>query len=206
MQSKEDLPHRIVTPRTVVRRTTADDIAQFDAWPGYPWPFECFDINAKARRRGEGRWWTVLDRADACHYSVVLPATKEVIGLHAFFAIDYEKRVIGNMGIRIRADVCDQGYGRESLQPLLEAVLERGFRSIRLDVAGTNYRAIRCYERCGMRIVDEFWQDGQGPDDPNDPEWAPLMPHLRREGNEWFVRFYWMEICANEARHGLGAS
>ncbi len=191
---KESLPNEIITPRTVVRRTTADDIAQFDAWPGYPWPFECFNINAKARQRCEGQWWTVLDKPDCCHYSVVLPATDEVIGFHAFFGIDYEKRLIANMGIRIRPDVCNQGYGAETLRPLLEAVLETGFRSIRLDVAATNARAVRCYEQCGMKIVEEFWQDGVGPDDPDEPKWAPLMPHLRREGDVWMVRFYWMEI------------
>lgn len=194
--SKDSMPQELVTARTLVRRTTTDDIAQFDAWPDYPWPFECFDINAKARSRCEGQWWTLFDEPDRCHYSVVLPATGEVIGLHAFVRIDYKERVIGNMGIRIRADVCDQGYGRESLQPLLEAVLESGFRSIRLDVAATNDRAVRCYEPCGMRIVDEFWMDGEGPDDPNDPKWGPLMPHLRREGDRWLVRFYWMEIAA----------
>jgi diamine N-acetyltransferase len=194
--NKDSLPKETLTPRTVVRRMTAGDIAQFDAWPSYQWPFECFNINAKARQRREGQWWTVFDKPDRCHYSVVLPATGEVIGLHAFFGIDYEKRVIANMGIRIRPDVCDQGYGRESLRPLLEAVLESGFRSIRLDVAATNYRAVRCYEQCGMEIVEEFWQDGEGPDDPDEPKWAPLMPHLRRKGGEWFVRFYWMEIAA----------
>ena len=193
---KESLPKEIITQRTVVRRTTADDIAQFDAWPGYPWPFECFDINAQARNMTEQRWWTLIDEPDFCHYSVVLPATDEVIGLHVFLGIDCEKRLIANMGIRIRPDVCDQGYGRESLQPLLKAVLNTGMGSIRLDVAATNARAVRCYEQCGMRIVDEFWQDGVGPDDPHEPKWAPLMPHLRREGNAWMVRFYWMEISA----------
>jgi diamine N-acetyltransferase len=200
--NRDLMPQELVTPRTVVRRTTADDIAQFDAWPGYPWPFECFNINAKARSRCEGQWWTVLDKANACHYSVVLPVAGKVIGLHAFFGIDYEKCLIANMGIRIRADLCDQGYGVESLQPLLEAVLASGFRSIRLDVAATNYRAVRCYERCGMEIVDEFWQDGEGPDDPDEAKWAPLMPHLRREGDEWYVRFYWMEIRAGDAQPG----
>ncbi len=194
--NKDSLPREIVTPRTMVRRMTADDIARFDAWPDYPWPFECFDVNAKARQRSERPWWTAFDEPDRCHYSVVLPATGEVIGLHVFLGIDYEKHLIANMGIRIRPDVCDQGYGRESLQLLLAAVLGSGFRSIRLDVAATNYRAVRCYERCGMRIVEEFWQDGVGPDDPDEPKWAPLMPHLRREGNAWMVRFYWMEIPA----------
>ena len=198
---KDSLPKELITPRTVVRRMAADDVAQFDAWPGYPWPFECFDINAKARAGKESPWWTMGDAPDRCHYSVVLPATGEVIGLHAFLGIDYEKRVIGNMGIRIRPDVCDRGYGRETLQPLLEAVLASGMRSIRLDVAATNAHAIRCYERCGMRIVDEFWMDGEGPDDPDDPKWAPLMPHLRRDGDEWFVRFHWMEISTDEAGH-----
>jgi diamine N-acetyltransferase len=193
---KDSLADEIVTRRTVVRRTTADDIAQFDAWPDYPWPYECFNINAQARNANEPRWWTIFDEPDRCHYSVVLPHTGEVVGLHAFVRIEYDKRLVGNMGIRIRPDLCDQGYGVETLRPLLEAVLGSGMRRVRLDVTATNARAIRCYERCGMRIVDEFWQPGVGPDEPHEPKWAPLIPHLRCEGEQWMVRFYWMEIGA----------
>ena len=144
---------------------------------------------------GERYWWEKIDEGDRGHYSVVLREPGEVIGVHALVGIDWEKRLVANMGIRIRCDLCGRGYGRETLGALLTAALDAGIRSIRLDVAATNQRAIRCYEKCGMRITGECWQEHRGEAvDPRDPKWAFAMPHLREEGGKWMVRFYWMEI------------
>jgi hypothetical protein len=73
--------------------------------------------------------------------------------------------------------------------------LAAGIQSIRLDVLVPNQRAVRCYLRCGMRVAGEFWQKYHGPVvAPSDPKWAFAVPHLRREGDDWMVRSYWMEI------------
>ncbi len=134
---------------------------------------------------------------DRCHYSVVLRETREIIGVYALVRIDWDRRVVGNMGSRIRLDQCDKGYGTESLSALLTAALNSGIRTIRLDVAATNGRAIRCYEKCGMQIVDEFWREHTGESvDPSDPRWSFAMPHFQNENGKWMVRFYWMEISA----------
>ena len=110
------------------------------------------------------------------------------------FGADPAAGVAGNMGIRLRPDLCGQGYGQETLGPLLEGALDAGMARVRLDVAAPNVRAIRCYEKCGMQATGEFWREGDGPADPDDPKWADFMPHLRRDGEGWKVRFHWMEI------------
>jgi len=193
---KNDLSRELVTARTVVRKAIAEDLPQIAAWPRYPWPNECFNMMSPSRRtRDERHWWEKIDEPDRCHYSVVLRRSGEVIGVHALVAIDWETATVANMGIRIRTDVCGRGYGQETLAALFAAVLDAGIRSIRLDVAATNQRAIRCYEKCGMRITGECWREHRGePIVPSDSKWAFAMPHLREEGGKWMVRFHWMEI------------
>ena len=196
MLTKDLLPDEIVTERTIVRRAVQEDLPHLGAWPEYPWPHDWANMANNLARSEDGRyWWERIDALDRCQYSVVLPASGEIIGVHAFARIDWGQAVVGNMGIRIRPDMCGQGYGSETLKPLLKAVLNSGIRSVRLDVAAPNEPAIRCYDKCGMRIVDEFWREHKGGAiDPSDPKWAPLLKHLRPEGHKWMVRFYWREI------------
>jgi RimJ/RimL family protein N-acetyltransferase len=118
-----------------------------------------------------------------------------VIGVHAFVRIDWEKRVVDNMGVRIRADMCDRGLGTETLAPLLRAVLDAGMKSIRLDVAAANERAVACYRKCGMHITEEFWREHRGEAPKlDDPAWAFAVPHLREQDGTWMTRFYFMEM------------
>jgi RimJ/RimL family protein N-acetyltransferase len=108
-------------------------------------------------REPDGRfWWQQLDRPERCHYFVVLPDSGDVIGVYAFVRIDWERCLARNMGCFVRSDLCSQGYGSETLQPLLAAVLQAGMRIIRLGVKADNAPAIRCYQTCGMQIVDEM--------------------------------------------------
>ena len=197
MLTKDQLPMEIVTERTIVRQAVPEDIPKIAAWPAYPPPYDWADMKNEISRSSDGRyWWEKIEDPDRCHYSVVLPESGEIIGVHAFVRIDWGKAAIGNMVIRIRPDIWGQGYGSETLKPLLQAMLKSGIRRVRLDVAATNERAVRCYEKCDMQIVDdEFWREHKGePIDPADLKWAPLLPHLRQEGDKWMVRFYWMEI------------
>ena len=200
MMDKHQLPVEIVTPRTLIRQARPEDLPIIAAWPSYPWPHNWANMTNELARSDNGRyWWELIDVLDRCHYCVVHEAIDEVIGVHAFAHIDWAKGVIGTMGIRIRPDLCGQGYGSETLEALLKGVLGAGIQNIRLDVAATNKRAIRCYEKCGMYIVEEFWREHKGePIDSADPKWGPLLPNLRREGDKWMIRFYWMELLLDE--------
>lgn len=194
---KSCLPDKMVTGRTVIRKAVPEDLPNIAAWPQYPFPHEALSMTGPlAYRSPDGSyWWQQIAQQDRCHYSVLLPNSGEVIGVHAFVHIDWEGRVVRNMGIRIRPDLCGQGYGTETLKPLLSGVLAAGVCKIRLDVKAPNQRAVSCYRNCGMQIVDEFWQEHHGPPvEPSDPKWSFAMPHLRREGPNWMVRSYWMEL------------
>jgi len=196
--SRDDLPDEIVTARTLVRKAVSEDLSKISRWPGYEWPCECFDVVGPPRaRNGQAPWWERIDDPDRCHYSVILPATGEVIGIHAFVQIGWSARTVANMGVRIVAPLCSQGYGTESLKPLLADILRCGISRIRLDVAASNARAVRCYKTCGMRIVEALWREHRGASpEPDTPKWAFAMPHLRFEDGHWLTRFYWMEILA----------
>jgi RimJ/RimL family protein N-acetyltransferase len=195
--SKDQLPKQVATERTLARKAVPEDLRHIACWPAYPWPYDVFNMTDPLAQHPDGRyWWSKIDDPDRCQYSVLLADAGEIIGLLALSRIDWAERVIGNMGVRIRADLCGQGYGTEMLGALLSAVLSAGAVKVRLDVAATNARAIRCYERCGMRKADEFWQPHSGEAiAPADPRWSFAMPHLRQEKGKWLVRFYWMEIC-----------
>jgi RimJ/RimL family protein N-acetyltransferase len=158
MLHKALLPDRIVTARTVIRKAKAEDPDQIAAWPAYP---SSSRFNGKRMidfpREPDGLfWWQQIERPERCHYSVADPQTNEVIGVYAFVKIDWQRRISRNMGCFIRPDRCFQGYGTETLQPLLVAVLQVGMRIVRLDVDADNPPAIRCYQKCGMQIVDEM--------------------------------------------------
>lgn len=151
--TKTDLPDEIITPGTVVRKTKAEDLKEIAAWPAYPPPYHGMSMDA-IRREPDGLfWWQQFDHPDRCHYSVV-SKTGEILGIHAFARIDWRKGAVRNMGCRIRPDVCDMGYGTETLRLLLAEVMASGMMVIQLDTLADNSRAIRCYEKCGMRIVD----------------------------------------------------
>ncbi len=188
----------IETPRTIIRGARREDLAEIAAWPPYPWPYDVFNMTGPQSRGADGRfWWEKIDDVGRAHYSVVSKDTGEVIGVYALVRVDWAGGVVSNMGIRIRADFCGRGYGRETFRALLDALFENGMKAVRLDVAAPNARAIKCYENCHLRITGEFWQEHTGePIDLTDPKWSFALPHIKREGNQWFTRFYWMEITA----------
>ena len=184
MLTKDQLPKKIVTKRTIIRRAVAEDLPKIAAWPRYGWPDDWADMTNELARGDDGVfWWEKIDRPDRCHYSVVLPTSGEIIGVQVCCDIDWAGRSVGNMGVRIHPNYCDKGYCSETLPELIAAVLDSDMKRVRLDVAACNHRALRCYEKCGMRQVEEFWREYKdGTIDPADPKWAPLLPYTRRDG------------------------
>ncbi len=187
---------KISTPRTLIRGAMREDLGGISAWPPYPWPYDVFNMTAPQSRGADGRfWWERIDEPERLHLSVISRETDEVIGVHVLARVDWEKGLVHNMGVRIRADYCGKGYGAETFSALLDTLFKNGITKVRLDVAASNARAVRCYEKCGMRIVDEFWREHLGGEpNPDDPQWSFALPHLKREGGKWLTRFYWMEI------------
>jgi RimJ/RimL family protein N-acetyltransferase len=195
--TKDDLLRiRLTTARTVVRPMLSSDFPDILAWSDYPWPDTYRSMNHPSAMDSKAKyyWWQQIDDADRAVFVAACKDTGRIAALHAFVRIDWTKGFVDTMGVRVRPELCASGYGKETLQPLLHAVLDAGMRTIRLDVSAMNERAIRCYRACGMRITNEAWFP---PDfDPERPEWASARQHLKRENDRWLERFYWMQIEA----------
>ena len=63
------------------------------------------------------------------------------------------------MGIRIHPNRCDKDFGTCIIKLVVNRFAEAGITSIRLDVAGSNIRAIWCYEKMGFVVIKEFGHD-----------------------------------------------
>jgi RimJ/RimL family protein N-acetyltransferase len=193
---KEKMISQVETRRTIIRLTTTQDLEQLQVWENYSAPYQCFNMADGQQRMPDGKlWWERIDKSDRVFYSVLLKNSNEIVGVYAFTRIDWNDRIINNMVIRIKPNACDKGYGHEVLIQLLKSMLDFGFCKIRLDVAATNPRAVRCYKKSGMRITGEFWQPHKGdPIDFNDSYWSTLQAHFKKTEQGLMIKFYCMEI------------
>jgi RimJ/RimL family protein N-acetyltransferase len=139
-------------------RTDVDRLAQ---WPPYLFPYEPFTLPiAGTDASKEKDEYFTKRHADIHRISLVVDKNNsKVIGLFSLVDIDWEKGVVNNMAIRIRPDFCNQGIGSKVLLIINDWGFSNGLHKIRLDVAGSNQRAVRCYEKAGYKITGEFWRD-----------------------------------------------
>ena len=106
------------------------------------------------------------------------------------------------LGISFSASYVSQGLGTESLEVFLAHCFgPLGFKRIVLDVAGSNRRAVHCYERLGFRYVDNDWRSPSARDDLsflNDPAYQDILPYIRRGRHGTWVQFFEMELLIHE--------
>ena len=193
----ETLP--ISRPPLLVRSFERTDMDLLAAWPAYPEPYSSFtfsfaDLGAnemdslhRSRQSHDDRITLVAD-----HGSTMC------IGYVALLKIDWKLRECGNMSVRVHPEWCGKGIGSN----LLAAVRDWWFNSemtcLRLDVACTNLRAIRCYEKVGFTKSGEFWREAEdlGGIDLADPKWRFLDGHVRMGPRVPEVQFLLMEVRA----------
>lgn len=64
---------------------------------------------------------------------------------------------VASLGIVFNPKYINKGYGTTSLKAIIKYYFETmNMRSLYLDVAKHNKRAIRCYEKCGFKIVKTY--------------------------------------------------
>jgi RimJ/RimL family protein N-acetyltransferase len=116
------------------------------------------------------------------------------VGYLCLLEIDWQKAVVGNMSFRVLPNKCGAGIGSAALEAVTECCLDWGFERLRLDVAASNARAPRCYEKCGFRISGEFFRDAHLDGvDVSEAKYDFLRPHLSLGDGRYNLRFYWME-------------
>ncbi|MFQ5473888.1 MAG: GNAT family N-acetyltransferase, partial [Dehalococcoidia bacterium] len=173
------------------------DIDLLASWPAYSEPYGSFgftfvgldpsgmDTLYQQRHAQPRRLSLVAD-----HRSV------KSIGYLALLDIDWERGQSGNMGIRVHPSWCNNGVGTAMLALIRDWWFASGMTGLRLDVASSNTRALRCYEKAGFVRCGEFWRPA--PDlrgaDLSDPRWSFLHGCVRLTGDVPELRFLWMEM------------
>ena len=180
-----------------VRPLTREDVALLAAWPSYPASHAGFNLKVRnSSPEAQERFWTTRCSDPNRVYFALDHEPLRAIGLLIFSEVDWEKREMETMGVRIHPDFCDKGVGTRAMRLLGLWALRQGLNSLRLDVSALNVRAVRCYEKAGFEITGELWRDAQDLKgvDLSAPENAHLKPHFRLDGYMPQTRFWWMEM------------
>ncbi len=196
--SKHKLYHRLPAERDgmTIRVLERADIDTLLEWPKYPPPFTMFQPTFAGDDRASNDAWFESRATDEHRFPIVADwRTTSCAGYLALMDIDWETGSVGNLGVRLRPDLCDRGLGTSMMQLLCDWAFGSGLTSIRFDVAGPNERAVRCYKKAGFIKTGEFWKDDPYLNmiDMRAPENAHIAPHARFEGSVPQVRFYYME-------------
>jgi RimJ/RimL family protein N-acetyltransferase len=118
------------------------------------------------------------------------------MGYISLHQIDWVSGALGNMGLRIELSWCGKGVGTLVLQNVAKWCFNSGLRTLCLDVAASNPRALRCYEKVGFVRTGEFWRDaGDLKDvDLDQPKYEFVLPHVRLDRAVPQIRFWWMRL------------
>ena len=183
-----------------IREWTRKDVDILADWPKYPFPFEGFEFSFmemssskrdemfQARKKKPNRIVLVADNAK-----------QPAIGYIAPMLINWATGTVGNFAFRIHPVLCSRGVGTSILQMVTRWSFECGIKLWRMDVAASNSRAIRCYEKLGFTRTGEMWRDAS---DLNDvdltvPRYDFIRPHIRKIGKKIELRFWLMKLESN---------
>jgi len=184
----------ILAPPCCVRPLELADTHRFAAWPNYPFPYEPFDMSYKRVSPEEREPAFRKREQDSSRFTFAIDGEIACAGYLCLFEIDWQKATVGNMSYRIHPDWCGKGIGSAALKAVTELCLDCGFESLSLDVAASNTRAVRCYEKCGFRTTGEFFRDANLDGvDIGEPKYDFLRPHLASIDGHHDLRFYWMQ-------------
>lgn len=76
-----------------------------------------------------------------------------------YLGIKHIRRMLkeSTLGIVFDPNFLNEGYGTEAIKTFLKYYFsDLGMKTLILEVAKFNKRALRCYEKCGFVIVDEY--------------------------------------------------
>jgi len=183
-------------PRVTIRPQTPADIRQRAQWRPFTDPLY--------------RVWNPLPIASA--HADTLYRQQHEDPSRRYYAIDDEHgQLIGvlslrqirvghqaRLGITIGADWASRGYGTEALRafiPYYFTILR--FQELHLDVAASNVRAIRCYEKLGFQYAAEFYRPLSEDVDLSflsDERYGSLRPLFKHQGSATQALFYEMTL------------
>lgn len=126
----------------------------------YPPPYDRYNIGPWERLAAEGRELADPSIRESQYRSVL--RGDELCGFVQWFPLlseraDGEPVRIIRLGVGLRPDLCGRGLGAAFAAYLAEEAAARfPGAAIDLEVASSNLRAVKAYERAGFRIEDEY--------------------------------------------------
>jgi RimJ/RimL family protein N-acetyltransferase len=179
----------------LVRAWTRQDVDRLAAWPPYPFPYQGFEFSFAGASRTE-RDALYRDR-QARRDVLVLVVDRQAqpaVGYLGLRCVDWQAGTVGKFGVRVHPDWCERGVGTSIIRAVTRWSFEHGFVSWRLDVAASNARAVRCYEKAGFVQMGELWRRAGNLVDLSEPRYDFVRPHLREQGGRIELRFWVMEL------------
>lgn len=140
-----------------IRHISREDLEAFYNWPDYPHHYSMFNSSIKTKSKEERDiiWDNYL--ATHGHITLVIDHVREkCIGKYSLIFDETSDNVISNMGIRIRPDYCNKGYGRKLLETISEWAFINQIKSIQFDVLESNERAVKCYSNASYKIIKRY--------------------------------------------------
>ncbi len=184
--------------RVAIRPFTRADVDDWVAWPQHQDPL-FRDYNSPHLSPRERDLW-YADRAarpDHEMYALVDAGSDRLIGRLFLRQIDRVK-CSAVLGVDLRSDMLNAGLGTDALRTFTRyyfTVLQQN--SLKLDVAGYNYRAQRVYEKLGWVYVGEHWNTYPSVFMPNifsDPQLESVRKYFRSGPGSVSVLHYDMEL------------
>ena len=181
---------------TIIRPFTRSDVDEWSRWPRHPDPlFQ--DYNSPQLSPVEADLWYDERLARRDHAMYAIEADGALIGRLFLRHIDRHEGT-SVLGIDLRSDMLGGGYGTDALRAFLRYYFgELGFRALKLDVAGYNFRAQRVYEKLGWERTGEHWTSWPSIFLPNvyeDPALEAARPFVRTSPGTISVRHFDMVL------------
>ncbi len=190
--------------RVSLRPLTRADLDEIEAWAPYTDPLYLAWNRFPWHQLGKDLWHDLQFTDPAVERLAIVDRQSRVIGVIGLVDVDDSRSPL--LSIFLGSDFVGQGLGSDALRTLLREVFrERGLAAVRLDVAASNRRARRVYEKCGLRITGTRYrpvEESQPLGFLDEPRYRDLRPYYREEGGRTYALFYQMEIRAQDWRNG----
>lgn len=168
--------------RLIIRRWQRQDYHTMDRWPAFTEPLSMV--------------WNLPDRvsrewkSDVRYTFAVQKHDGTLIGRLTLRDI---VRDVARLGITIGAPYVSQSYGTEALRTFLDTFFSTmNFRTMVLDVAAVNERAVRCYQRLGFQHTGQHWRalSRSALDSLDAESLLRIQPYLKQGQRSLWVQFY----------------
>ncbi len=166
-----------------------------DRWPPFDDPLSVVWNLPDRVTAGQRNWSPDIRRTFAIETHEQL-----LIGRLTLRDIDH-KKASARLGITIGSPYVSQGYGTEALACFLDAFFgPMRFRTMVLDVAALNERAVRCYRTLGFQATGSHWRDAGARflSILSAETRTKIEPYLRHGRHTVWVQFYDMQLQHTE--------